>query len=73
MSQSQKSEQALTLLKELNCPQTIMDALELWSIFVHDDEVKLHNWQALAEGNMVEGEAREMPLEITEAGDNEDK
>ncbi len=50
MSQVQKYEQAITLLKELNCPQTIMDALEVWGIFVHEDEIKLHNWVLMRNG-----------------------
>jgi len=33
-----------------------MVALEVWGMFVHDDEIKLHNWQALSDGGVVEGE-----------------
>ena len=63
VSQVEKYRYAMKLLKELNCPKPIMDALEVWGIFVHDDEIKLHNWEALSEGGIVEGEARELPPE----------
>lgn len=60
MSQVEKYKLAVRLLRELNCPQTIMEALEIWGMFVHDDEVKLHNWQALSDGQLIEGEGREI-------------
>lgn len=60
MSQTEKYQYALRLLKELNCPEAIIGALEVWGMFVHSDEIKLHNWQALSEGGMVEGEFREV-------------
>jgi hypothetical protein len=60
ISQTEKYKQAVQLLKELNCPAPIMDALEVWGIFVHQDETKLNNWMALCDGNLVEGEAREI-------------
>ncbi len=50
---------AIRLLEELNCPEAIMTALWLFGMTVHDDQVKLHNWQALSEGGIVEGEYRE--------------
>lgn len=65
MNQVGKYEYALRLLKELNCPEAIMSALWLWGMTVRNDQVKLHNWQALSEGGIVEGEYREVDtLEI---------
>ena len=64
MSQVEKYLYALQLLKELNCPNHIMEFLEIWGMFVREDEIKLHNWQALSAGGVVEGEAREL-REIT--------
>ena len=68
MSQSIKSteryRQAASLLRELNCPKQIMEALELWGWFVAEDEVKLNNW--LATGGVIEGEARELSDEELE-------
>ena len=64
MSQKAKLKQAIQLLKELNCPKEIMDALDIWGMFDHDDESRLHNWEALADGNMVDAESvREVPDE----------
>ena len=60
MTQTTKYDQAIQLLKELNCPSAIMDALYVWGMLVRADEVKLNNWVALADGNTVEGEAREV-------------
>ena len=60
MNQAEKYETALRLLKELNCPEPIMEALWIFGLTIHDDEVKLHNWEALADGNTVEGEGREL-------------
>lgn len=57
---TEKYDCAMRLLKELNCPQPIIDELEVWGMFVRTDEIKLHNWQALSEGGIVEGEGREV-------------
>ena len=62
MTQTEKFNQAIQLLKETNCPAPIMDALWLFGLTVHNDEVKLHNWQAISEGNLVEGEVIEGKL-----------
>ena len=59
MSQSAKYDFALRLLKELNCPRSIMEELEIWGWFVREDEMKLHNW--LSPGGVIEGEATELP------------
>ena len=59
MSQSAKYEYALRLLKELNCPKEIMVALEIWGMFVSEDEVKLNNW--LTPGGIIDGEVTELP------------
>ncbi len=67
MNQVQKYECAVKLLKELNCPRAILDMLWLFGMTVRNDQVKLHNWQALSEGGMVEGECREVK-EFTEGG-----
>ena len=58
MTQKEKLELAVRLLKELNCPEAILDALWLFGLTVHSDEIKLHNW--LVEGGIIEGEAREL-------------
>lgn len=63
MSQVSKYDQATALLKELNCPETIMDMLFVWGMTVRQDEIKLHNWKAMAEGNLVEGECIGLPIE----------
>ena len=59
MSQVEKYKQALQLLKELNCPKEILEAIEIWGMFVHEDEIKLHNWQALSAGGIIDGECIE--------------
>ena len=61
ITQVQKYELALRLLGELNCPQPIMEAIEFWGMFVHEDETKLHNWAALSRGGIVDGEFKEVP------------
>ena len=60
MNQVEKYQIVVKLLKELNCPASIMDVLYVWGMFVHDDEIKLHNWEALSDGGIIEGEAREV-------------
>jgi hypothetical protein len=44
MTQTEKLKQAVQLLKELNCPEPIMQVLWLFGLTVSDDEIKLHNW-----------------------------
>ena len=58
MNQVEKYECATQLLKELNCPEPIMDALWLWSMSIESDQIKLNNW--LSVGGIVEGECREV-------------
>ncbi len=60
MNQVEKYECAVRLLKELNCPKSIIEAIEIWGMFVRSDEIKLHNWEALSEGGIVEGECCEV-------------
>jgi hypothetical protein len=60
VTQREKFLCAMGLLKGLNCPTEIMDALYIWGIFVRDDETKLNNWVAVSDGSIVEGEAREI-------------
>ena len=60
MTQGEKYESALRLLKELNCPGSIMCQLEVWGMFGRTDEVKLHNWEALSQGGLIEGEFKEV-------------
>jgi hypothetical protein len=60
MTQSEKYDLAVNLLKELNCPDAIMDELWTFGMFVRDNDIKLHNWQALAGPGVVEGEGREI-------------
>ena len=71
MEQTEKYALAIRLLKELNCPDALMAALEVWGWLVRADEIKLHNWQALNRGGVVEGEAREVEVfpEIQAKGD----
>jgi hypothetical protein len=66
MGQVDKYLHALNLLKELNCPEPIMEALEIWGVFVREDEIKLRNWEALSQGGVVEGEFREVGDKISE-------
>jgi hypothetical protein len=57
MTQLDKYNQAVHLLKELNCPEQIMEALWLFGLTVCEDETKLTNW--LAPGGLIEGEVIE--------------
>lgn len=63
MKPTTKYTQAVQLLKELNCPDDILVALDIWSMLVRADEIKLNNWVALCDGNTIEGEAVELCLE----------
>jgi hypothetical protein len=60
MTSKEKLDQAVRLLKEINCPEEILDALWYFGLTVNQDETKLKNWQALAGPGMVEGTAREI-------------
>jgi hypothetical protein len=60
MKSKEKLEQAVRLLKEINCPAPILEELYVFGFLVGADETKLKNWQALAGPGMVEGEAREL-------------
>jgi len=60
MTQCEKLELAVRLLQELNCPESILDQIWIFRIFVNNDEVKLHNWQALSDGDIIEGSAEEL-------------
>ena len=51
-----KLNEAINLLKSINCPESIIDALWVFSLTVHDDDTKLKNWNAWSEGQLVEGE-----------------
>jgi hypothetical protein len=62
VNQVGKYDCAVRLLKELNCPVPILEAIECWGFLVRADQVKLHNWQALSQGGIVEGEFREVGL-----------
>jgi hypothetical protein len=66
MKPTTKYTQAVQLLKELNCPDDILVALDIWSMLVRADEIKLNNWVALCDGNTVEGKATELCLEAQE-------
>ncbi len=59
MTQVEKYKCVLQLLQDLNCPQPILDAVEVWGLFVRDDAAKLRQWEALS-GSEVEGEFREV-------------
>lgn len=48
MSQVAKYQAALQLLRELNCPSVIIEALECWGMFVREDEAKLCKWESLS-------------------------
>ncbi len=73
MTQSEKYKYALQLLKELNCPKPIMEALDIWGMFVGDDEIKLHNWQALSDGGIIEGVGREITCEPNDRKERNEK
>ena len=60
MTNSEKYAYAMRFLRELNCPEAIMDALAVWGIFVRQDEIKLANWVALAGPGVIEGQVREV-------------
>ncbi len=68
MTQVEKYKQAMQLLKELNCPKPICEALEWWGMCVYEDQVKIHNWVALAGAGMIDGECVEKDM-IKLAGD----
>lgn len=53
MQQIEKYQLAMRLLRELNCPERIMDELAIWGLFVYRDEIKLHNRQKEVEEKEV--------------------
>lgn len=57
MNNLEKLQEAQRLLKEIGCPEQIMDALWVWEFTVRADMTKLKNWSAWTEGNLVEGES----------------
>ena len=59
MSRLTTLQEAVNLLKGIGCPEPIMDALLVWGVMVSDDEIKLRNWGAWADGNLVNGEVIE--------------
>jgi hypothetical protein len=62
--------EAVRLLKSINCPEPILDALWVFGLTVHDDDIKLRNWDAWAEGLLVEGECKEGNLLASGNGDD---
>lgn len=50
MTSLEKYQEAVRLLKEINCPEPIMDALYVFGWAVESDERKRLNWLALTEG-----------------------
>jgi len=64
MNSKDKLNEAINLLKSINCPQPIVDALWLFSLTVHDDYIKSENWNAWSNGQLVEGEGQEITPEI---------
>lgn len=61
MTAKEKYEIAMQLLKELNCPEPIMDALWLFGLTIQEVEIKLRNWNALSYGGVIDGECVELP------------
>ena len=57
MSNKETLDEAIRLLKTINCPEPILDALWLFSLTVHDDYIKLENWNAWSNGQLIEGES----------------
>jgi hypothetical protein len=57
MTQYEKYELAVKLLKELNCPEPILSALWLFGITVHKDEEKLNQWR-ITSGDLIETKTR---------------
>ena len=62
MSNIETLNKAIELLKSINCPESIIDALWVFSFTVHEDDIKLKNWNAWREGQLIEGEAVEGKL-----------
>ncbi len=59
MSNIETLNKAIELLKSINCPEPIIDALWVFSLTVHDDDIKMNNWNAWSKGQLVEGEVLE--------------
>ena len=62
MSNAEILNKAIELLKSINCPEPIIDALWVFSLTVHEDDIKLKNWNAWCEGLLIEGEIVEGKL-----------
>jgi len=65
MNSKDKLNEAIALLKSINCPEPILDALWIFSLTVHDDDIKSNNWNAWSEGQLIEGEGKEIIAEDT--------
>ena len=61
MNQADKLQQAVDILKSLDCPKAILEALWVFGLTVSHDDIKLQNW--IAPGGIVEGEVIEESLE----------
>ncbi len=55
MNNLDKLNKAINLLESINCPESIIDALWVFSLTVHDDYIKSENWNAWSEGLLVKG------------------
>ena len=56
MNRKDTLNEAVRLLKSINCPEAIIDALWVFSLTVREDDTKLANWIAWVEGQLIEGE-----------------
>ena len=65
MNSKDKLNEAFNLLKSINCPKPILDALWLFSLTVYKDDIKLNNWNAWSEEQLVEGESLEIVSDVT--------
>lgn len=55
MNSLEKIDHATVLLKEINCPEPILDALFVFRFAVEIDLHKLQVWSGFANNTMVEG------------------
>ena len=56
MNNIETLKEAIRLLKSINCPEPIIDALWVFSLVVDNDCIKFNNWNAWTVGQLVEGE-----------------
>mgnify|MGYP001595296785 CR=1 FL=1 len=56
INQIDKLNEAISLLKSINCPESILDALWVFSFIVRGDDTALKNWEAWSKGQLIEGE-----------------